>query len=55
MINGNFLVKNKYPTYPYDTAIIAYKNVHTGPNNHDGGAQVGLIRVVYQRDEVFIV
>ena len=29
--------KNKYATYPYDTAISAYKTVHTGPNNQLGG------------------
>ena len=45
IINGIFLVKNKYPTYPYDTAIITYSTVHTGPNNHDGGAHVGLIKI----------
>lgn len=41
-------LKNKNPTYPNDTAMMIYKTVQTGPNNHDGGAQDGLINRWYQ-------
>jgi hypothetical protein len=44
-VNGIFLVMKRYATYPYDPAMMIYKNVHTGPKSHEGGAHVGLIRV----------
>ena len=36
---------NIQKTLPKEIAIKIYRNAQTGPNNHDGGAHVGLIRV----------
>lgn len=41
-------------TFPKEIAIKTYKNVHTGPKIHEGGAQVGLINCEYQL-YVFII
>ena len=30
-------------TFPNEMAIMIYRNVHTGPNNHEGGDHEGLI------------
>lgn len=40
--------KNKKKTRPNEIAIKTYRNVQTGPNNHAGGDQVGLINCEYQ-------
>jgi len=43
-----------YATYPNDSAMIAYRTVHTGPKSHDGGAHEGLMSVWYHK-YVFIM
>src|SRR3989344_6863076 len=35
-------------TLPKEIAIKTYRNVHTGPNSHEGGAQEGLMSCEYQ-------
>jgi len=52
-MNGNTTMKdildlkNNHPTYPNVIAMIIYKILHTGPNNHDGGAHDGFISCWY--------
>ena len=47
-IQGICLVTALYNTVPKERAIITYNTLHTGPNNHEGGAQKGLINCEYQ-------
>ncbi len=41
-------------TFPKEIAISMYNTDHTGPNIHEGGAQVGLISCEYQVYELFM-
>lgn len=46
--NGSCFCHAKNNTFPNDSAINTYKNVHTGPKSHEGGAHEGFANCKYQ-------
>ena len=47
-MKANPPLKNLTKTEPKEIKIKIYKTLQTGPKSHEGGAQVGLISLLYQ-------